>query len=394
MKIAHILDSLSHGGSQRVVSNLTTGVFNIHDNFIIIPKNATVDYPFKGVIIRLDIEINHFLIKKFKNRFIKSLIMLIRLRKIKKAHKFDLVISHLENMNFYNIVTRCSEKIYIVVHNTKSIELSYYRFVSKMKERVIILFFYRFADKIISVSEGVRIDLINNYCQKQNKLVTIYNPFDCQDIIEQSSRNVEIETMNQFDFNVIVVGRLDFQKNIKFIIDAFEKFRSNLPNFKLYVLGTGPEENELRKYTQDLGIEKDVIFLGFRLNPYYFIRNSDVLVLASHYEGFGNVIVESMILETPVIAVDCLSGPREIICNNCDYNLMINDVKICDNGILIPRIEETMNSEYLVNALTIIYNDTDLVGRLKKNAYNASLNYDVSRISFKWNDLFSKDELT
>lgn len=63
MKIAHIMDYLSHGGSQSDVSNVTIGVFDSHVNFIIILKNTIFDYPFKGVIIKLDIEISHFLIK-------------------------------------------------------------------------------------------------------------------------------------------------------------------------------------------------------------------------------------------------------------------------------------------------------------------------------------------
>src|SRR5207248_8646490 len=79
------------------------------------------------------------------------------------------------------------------------------------------------------------------------------------------------------------------------------------------LIGDGPRPVTLEQTATELGLRDDVAFLGFRENPYPFIKRATALVLSSRYEGFGNVLVEALALGTSVVSSDCPHGPAEIL---------------------------------------------------------------------------------
>jgi glycosyltransferase involved in cell wall biosynthesis len=78
-------------------------------------------------------------------------------------------------------------------------------------------------------------------------------------------------------------------------------------------VGNGELEPELRAQAASLGVDRRVIFAGFQPNPIPFYHTADLFVLSSDYEGFGNVIIEALACGLPVVAMDCPSGPAEIL---------------------------------------------------------------------------------
>ena len=99
------------------------------------------------------------------------------------------------------------------------------------------------------------------------------------------------------------------------MLKAFSLIKDKIENLNLILLGYGEEINNLKKYVQENNLEKKVYFIDKTLNPYPYIKNSDLFVLTSHYEGFPNVLVESLALRTPVISTNCNAGPKEILLN-------------------------------------------------------------------------------
>jgi glycosyltransferase involved in cell wall biosynthesis len=79
------------------------------------------------------------------------------------------------------------------------------------------------------------------------------------------------------------------------------------------LIGDGPLRTALEETATALGVRDDVAFLGFRTNPYPFIKRAAALVLSSRWEGFGNVLVEALALGTSVVSTDCPHGPTEIL---------------------------------------------------------------------------------
>ena len=97
------------------------------------------------------------------------------------------------------------------------------------------------------------------------------------------------------------------------LLRSFKKIKEKYHDVDLIILGQGSLLEELQGQAKDLKIDEAVHFLGFVDNPYYYLKNSDVFVLTSKYEGFPHVLLEAMTLEIPIISTNCLTGPKDIL---------------------------------------------------------------------------------
>ncbi len=92
------------------------------------------------------------------------------------------------------------------------------------------------------------------------------------------------------------------------MLDAFKLVRSDV---KLLILAK--YNTKLKDMIRERGLDDKVVILGFQQNPYKYIKNAKLLVLSSDREGLPTVVIESLILKTPVVSTDCPTGPREIL---------------------------------------------------------------------------------
>ncbi|MCM3023151.1 glycosyltransferase [Weizmannia ginsengihumi] len=111
---------------------------------------------------------------------------------------------------------------------------------------------------------------------------------------------------------ILSVGRLEYQKGFDILINSFAKLVRMGYEGTLVILGEGSLRNELSKLISDLNIQNRVLLPGFT-NPYPIMRNCDVFILSSRYEGLPTVLIEALALGQRVISTDCPSGPREIL---------------------------------------------------------------------------------
>src|SRR5690606_29186127 len=111
---------------------------------------------------------------------------------------------------------------------------------------------------------------------------------------------------------VVAIGRLVPEKGFDILLEALRLLRRDGIDVRCIVLGEGPEGPALKRRSKDLQIDTVVDFPGFSTNPYSFLARADVLAVPSRWEGFGNVIVEALTLNTPVVAARCPGGPVEI----------------------------------------------------------------------------------
>lgn len=98
---------------------------------------------------------------------------------------------------------------------------------------------------------------------------------------------------------------------------------------------------------------EQVIFAGYQSNPYKFIKNATILIIASTAEGGPNVIQESMICETLVVSTDCPSGPREIIAPDAVPGKLDRSY-VGDYGVLLPMIMNNRYEETIDHWATVI----------------------------------------
>ena len=121
--------------------------------------------------------------------------------------------------------------------------------------------------------------------------------------------------INKKDF-IFSAGRLTKQKNFELMIDGFQKINKKYPNIYLVIAGDGELKSKLINKTNKLGLEKNIIFIGYQKNVYNYMSRSICFLLSSLWEDPGFVIVEAAFCKTPVITSNCYNGPKEIIPNN------------------------------------------------------------------------------
>lgn len=181
--------------------------------------------------------------------------------------------------------------------------------------RVSMLLTYPTASGLIAVSEGVKQDICRLGGLSDSKVRVIYNPT----AVGVSVRKDSLEIRNNlwgagFDQHILSVGTLKAQKDHATLIRAFALLPASL-NAKLVILGEGSLRSELVILIGQLGLQGQVTLPGYAIDPYPWFQSADLFVLASRWEGFGNVIVEALECGVPVVSTDCQSGPAEILQN-------------------------------------------------------------------------------
>jgi glycosyltransferase involved in cell wall biosynthesis len=145
---------------------------------------------------------------------------------------------------------------------------------------------------------------------------------------------------------IIAVGKLKPQKDFETLIKAFAKVRTKF-KARLIILGEGPMLSDLNLLVEKLNITDDVIFEGFVQNPFKYMRNADLFVLSSKYEGLPGVLVQALACGCPVVSTDCPSGPREIL-ENGRYGPL---VPVADENALataiIAQLQTRHDRDYL-----------------------------------------------
>ena len=114
-------------------------------------------------------------------------------------------------------------------------------------------------------------------------------------------------------FRFLSVGRLSHQKGQDLVLEALALARPHLPPVELTLVGSGAEEDRLRRLTRTLGLEDIVRFAGYASDPAPWFRSADCFVLSSRWEGFGVVLVEALQFGLPLLAVDCDFGPADVV---------------------------------------------------------------------------------
>jgi glycosyltransferase involved in cell wall biosynthesis len=114
-------------------------------------------------------------------------------------------------------------------------------------------------------------------------------------------------------FRFVSVARLDHQKGQDVLLRAVAQARSRLPRFHLTLVGSGPEEDALKRLARALGVEDVVTFTGYITDPLPHLVDADCFVLASRWEGFGVALVEALGVGLPLLSTDCDFGPADII---------------------------------------------------------------------------------
>jgi glycosyltransferase involved in cell wall biosynthesis len=229
---------------------------------------------------------------------------------------------------------------------------------------------YRRSDAVIALSQGVA-DALSHIDPRLRPLTQV---------IPNAALDDSLRTLRQEPCVVarpggpllVACGRLNEQKGYPVLLEAVKRLQYER-SVSLWIVGEGPLRASLERRVQDLAIADRVHFLGFRPNPYPFMAAADVFVLSSHYEGFGNVIVEAMACGAAVVSTSCPYGPPEVIRSG-------------ENGILV----EPNDAEALASGIRRVLDDAALRARLAEAGSATAERYRDTRIASEYAALFRR----
>ena len=215
----------------------------------------------------------------------------------------------------------------------------------------LIKYFYHKVDYVINQSNGMRDDLISIYPQLNTYSSVIFNPIPAH-LINFAKEN-DLSKIKKENY-LLCIGRLEKLKGFHHAIKAFAGIVKKYPYLRLKIVGKGSEEKRLKQLVNDYSLLDRVDFEGFKkeIIPYYL--RARVTILPSLYEGYPNVLIESISMNTPVIAFDCPSGPNEIIIDG-------------RNGYLVKNQDVEDLRKKMLNFPYDKFIYRDLVNSIKKN---------------------------
>ena len=120
------------------------------------------------------------------------------------------------------------------------------------------------------------------------------------------------------------IGRLAHQKGYDRLIEVLHRLKQENYDFFTYIIGVGPEEEILKDKIKKYSLESSIKLLGYRSNPYPYLKLSDVFISSSRAEGFSTVATEAVILNIPSLVTDC-SGMKELFGDNNEYGLVVEN---------------------------------------------------------------------
>jgi len=298
-----LLSNFSFGGAGNSVFRLIHNL-NQEDYKIYVISIGKCPYKF------LNKNNNIFFFELKKSGILNSFFKIYNILKTYKSRDSKNIF--LSNIHYNNVISIFLTKLFknikvVVVERTPAEELNiYYNFKDFFKKKIIkflIFLLYRFSDKIIANSYGIKKSLMQNL---NAKVKVIYPPS-----IKKISRfNKKKKNMV---LKIIIISRLAIEKGIEDIIYTVNLLKKKKMIVNIY--GEGDQFLRLKNLISTLNLNKIIFLKGHKTNLRNELLNSDLFISTSHFEGCGNAIIESINFNTPVIASDCPGGNREILLN-------------------------------------------------------------------------------
>ena len=162
-------------------------------------------------------------------------------------------------------------------------------------------------DKVVCVSEQSRLSFLD-VVGCEDKTCTIYNLLPMKEIVRKAQESIDLDKRK---LTVCAVGRLGKEKGYDRLLSAIARLNADGLDFDLWLIGDGAERESLQKIAREKSLS-NVLFLGRQSNPYKYMKQADLYICSSHYEGFNLTVAEAMILGLPIISTSC-TGPSEIL---------------------------------------------------------------------------------
>ena len=305
-KFLFIVEDLYGGGAEKVLLNTASLLKDAGAEVTLYTLREKIDHTLPDNINPINLGIVTKLTKAISNVAVEKIQASLILKKIKEISP-DVIIScscdkitrHLpETLNIY----------YWIHGNVTGFAKDNAKGYEKFKR------FYN-GKKLICVSRGIADDILHNVKATPKSCQVIYNPFD----IEKIQALADEPFSKPFDKYFIHVGTFEERKRHDRLLQAYQLSGVDTP---LVLMGKGDLRPKIEAMIEEMDLASKVKIIDFQKNPYPYIKASQALILTSDAEGLPTVLIEALICHTPVISVDCPSGPAEILTTPLDKFLI------------------------------------------------------------------------
>lgn len=328
VRVAIFTSNMDGGGAERAMAKLAGGIAERGYDVDLVLSRAEGHYlaevPDTVRIVDLD-----------ASRVLASIPGLIRYLRRERP------VAMLTSMNYVNVVgiwakalARVDTRLVVNEQNALSLEAAHsprrrHRLMPRLIGR-----FYPWADRIVSVARGTADDLARTTGLPRGRIEVVHNPIVTPELKELADAPVDHPWFRPGEPPVVLsVGRLSRQKDFGTLLRAFARVRDRRPA-RLVILGEGPDRGSLESLISELGLLEVVTLPGWVANPYPWMANAGAYVLSSRWEGLPSVLIEALYCGVPIVATDCLSGPREILDDGAHGLLVkVGDVDALARGI-------------------------------------------------------------
>lgn len=300
MKVLHIINNLGSGGAEKLLEDLIplmNKMENVEADILLLTDEKNVFY---DSLINKGVKVD---VVKYRNMY--DVRNIFEIKKYIVYGGYDIVHSHVFPTQYWvalsKIILRNKKVKFITTehstHNRRR-EKFYFRYIDK--------FIYAQYDSIISITEKTRDNLIAWIDPKRKKIdkhVVIENGVDIEKIkvALPYKKNELIKGITKNTKLICMVGRFSEAKDQPTLIRAVSKLSEDI---HLVLVGEGPLMGDNEELAEQLGVSDRVHFLGFRQDIPRILKTVDIVILSSHWEGFGLAAVEGMAAGKPVIASD------------------------------------------------------------------------------------------
>ena len=316
-KILFLMDTLSAGGAEKVlrtlVNNMDQSKFDITVQTL--EEMDPREYLVPGIRYKAINRCKTGLGKKLFSYWVRLCAELKWLYPLYIRDDYDIEVAYLEcgPTKFLAGSTNKKARKIAWVHCDLAIKEGMAAQTEKLKK------YYQCYDKVVCVSENVRDSFRRMFGDVPESLV-LHNVNDEADILKKAEA---FEVSRRIGANLVAVGRLAEQKGFDRLIEACAMLKKDEVDFHLRILGEGPERANLEAQIRREGLEDCVELMGQQANPYPYIREADVLVCSSRYEGLSTVVTEALILGKAVATTPC-TGMDELL-GESEFGLITED---------------------------------------------------------------------
>lgn len=390
MNILIISQSLTGGGAEKLAANLSLELAKNNNVSIITYQKDIQEYKYAGERINIALPggrggfLRHILVAFKRIRKIKTL---------KEKLSIDFSISFVPQTDYANILSRINKEK-IILDIVSNMSFVYPTGLKHFFRKCIL----KSADYIVTVSEGVRVDLIDNFGIEPKNVKTIYNSCDIMAIERDCQNSLEyLRLKKQLPEKYICsMGSFRHPKGHWHLLKAFANIKDTIPEYKLVILGDGQYRENYEEIIRKYSMQDRVILPGFANPPFSIIAKSDLFVFSSVFEGLGHSIIEAMACGTPVISSDCDYGPREILAPGTDIRRKATDIEIAEYGVLLPpfnmddidcesNIDEL--EKLMGDAMVKVLHDDKLMNQYRDKGRKYAMEFDNSVYGKRWIEL-------